>query len=177
MSTRRTALIVLIAAISAVVTLSTGPAAVGAPSRTTAKSGTETIMATSTSLTPTSVTVHASGLYTATGKFRLPVTDKGTTLRFVFGTGTLTADASAANVKIGFYNCPLNVQSYRTYTISPTQSTGVFARATGSSDYLQLSTQDNPRLSNGACDLVGGKSGSVYVSIAIEGTLTLQGQS
>jgi hypothetical protein len=180
MSARRTALIVLIAAISAVAALSTGLAAAGAPSRITARSGTETIEATSTRFTPTSVTVHASGLYAATGTFRIPVTDKATTLHFVFGTGTLTVDASAAKVLFGNYDCPLNVKSYRTYTISPTQSTGIFAMATGSSDYLALTTQDNPRLSNGDCDLASNIkpiSGTVYVSIVIKGTLTLRGDS
>jgi hypothetical protein len=178
MSTKRIIFIALTAAISVVVALSTGPAAVGAPLRTTARSGTETIVATSTSRTPASVTVHASGVYKATGTFRLPVTNSATVLRFVFSAGTLTADASAAHVLAGHFSCPLNVQSYRTYKVSPTQSTGVFAMATGSSAYLARSTQENPRLSDGACDLrsaIKPIGGTVYVSIYIEGKLTLEG--
>jgi hypothetical protein len=180
MNTRRTALIVLIAAVPAVVILSTVPAVAGAPSRTIARWGIETIVATSTSRTPKSMTVHASGVYTGTGTFRLPVTDRATTLRFVFRNGTLTADASPSGETTGHYNCPLNVTSDRTFTVSPAQSTGVFAMATGSSDYTALTTQYNPRLSDGACNLasrVKPIGGTVYISITIEGTLTLRGHS
>lgn len=178
MSTRRIALTVPIAAISAVATLSTGPAAVGAPAQIMARSGTETIMATSTSLTPASVTVHASGLYAGTGTFRLPVTDKATTLRFVFANGTLIAKASPAWVLTHNYNCPENVQSSRTYTVSPTQSTGVFAMATGSSEYIALSTEYKPHTYSGSCDMISNirpVNGTIYVSITIEGKLTLHG--
>jgi hypothetical protein len=182
MSTRRNALTALIAAISVGVSLGvalgTGPAAAGVTSRTMTGWGIETITATSTDRTPKSVTVHASGVYTGTGTFRLPVTGKATTLRFVFGDGTLTANASSSYSVYGHYNCPQNVTSDRTFTISPTQSTGVFANATGTSDYTAFTTQYSPRLSNGACDLssrVKPLGGTVYVSITIEGPLTLQG--
>jgi hypothetical protein len=172
------ALVALLGAVAAVAALSASPSAASAWPQTMARSGTETIVATSTSRTPASVTVRASGVYKATGTFRLPVTTKATVLRFVFGTGTLTADASATSLLYHNYNCPLNVWSYRTYKISPAQSTGVFSMATGSSDYFARSTQENRRLSNGACDMITGVEpigGTVYVSIVIEGTLTLQG--
>jgi hypothetical protein len=172
------ALVALLGAVAAVAALNAGPAVASASSQTVARSGTETIMATSTSLTATSVTVHASGVYQATGTFRLPVTDKATVMHFVFRNGTLTADASAAHVIDGHYSCPLNVGSSRTYTISPTQSTGVFAMATGKADYGEGSTEYRSRLSSGVCDLLTGVKPigpTVYVSIVIKGTLTLRG--
>jgi len=173
-------LVALLGAVTVVASMSAVPAAARTWPQTMARSGEETILATSTSRTPTSVTVHASGVYTATGTLRLPVTSKATVMRFVFRSGTLTVDASSAYSTFGFYNCPLNVHTSRSYTISPTQSTGVFAMATGHSEYLALSTQYNPRLSDGTCDLAGEIKpigGTVYVSIVIEGTLTLQGRT
>jgi len=180
MSTRRTALTLLVAAISVGVPLSAVSAAAGSTPRAMTGWGIETITATSTSRTPASVTVHASGVYTGTGTFRLPVTGKATTLRFVFGNGTLIADASTAYSVTGHYNCPQNVTSDRTFTVSPKQSTGVFAMATGTSDYTGFSTQYSPRLANGACDLasrVAPLGGTVYVLVTIDGTLTLRGGS
>jgi hypothetical protein len=174
------ALIALLGAVAAVAALNAGPAVAGASSQTVARSGTETMVATSTILAPTSVTVHASGVYKATGTFRLPITDKATVMHFVFRNGTLTADASPAYVVDGHYSCPLNVRSSRTYTISPTQSTGVFAMATGKSEYVALSTEYNRRLSSGVCDQMTGVEpigDTEYVSIVIQGKLTLQGYS
>jgi len=176
MSTKRTALTVLIAAVSVVAAVSTSQAAAGAPTRTTTGRGIETIIATSANLAPSSVTVHASGVYGGTGTFRLPVTGKATTLRFVFGNGTLAVAASASWTVTGNYNCPLNVTTTRTYTIIPRLSTGVFAMAAGASDYTALTTEEMPRLADGACDLASGVKpvgGAIYVSITIQGTLTL----
>jgi hypothetical protein len=172
------ALVALLGAVAAAAALNAGLAVASASSQTVARSGTETMVATSTILAPTSVTVHASGVYKATGTFRLPITDKATVMHFVFRNGTLTADASAAHVITGHYACPLNVGSSRTYTISPTQSTGVFAMATGKADYGEGSTEYRSRLSSGVCDLLTGVKPigpTVYVSIVIKGTLTLRG--
>ena len=180
MRTRRTALTALMVAISALAAVSTGPVAAGAPARIMTGWGIETIVATSTRISPKSVTVHASGVFSGNGTFRIPGDGKATTLRFVFGDGTLTADASASEVVTGHYNCPLNVTRTRTFTINPKKSTGVFALATGTSDYTALFTQYNPRLADGACDLSGRVKpigGTVYVSILVEGTLTLRGYS
>jgi hypothetical protein len=158
--------------------LGAGPTASASSSRAADKSGTEEIVASSTSYAPKWVTIHATGLYAATGTLRIPPGNKATTLRFVFSDGTLTVDATAAFSVFHNYNCPLNVWNGRTFTISPTQSTGVFAHATGKSNYTAYSTQDNSRLSNGACDLASGVKPlgrTIYYSVVAYGTMTLHG--
>ena len=145
-----------------------------------ARSGTETITASSTSPSAT-VTIHASGVFTATGTFKLPSGNGAAVVHFVFPHGTLTADASkskTASAHVNTKTCAVSQVSSGTYTISPSKSTGTYAGATGHGTYAATFAAVLPKLKDGKCDLSNSAQpvkGTTHVIVTVRGPLTLKG--
>jgi hypothetical protein len=166
--------------IGAAIGLAVIAAAAGVANAGSVRSGTETIKGTTTANPSGGITVHASGVFTATGIFKIPSTDKATTVHWVFPRGTLSARSSAVSngpLHLNSGTCAASEASYVSYVISPRQSTGAYAGATGHGHAVVTWSADFPRRAGGACDFgqnVNPKPGTERETLFIQGPLTLR---
>ena len=144
-----------------------------------ARSGIETI--TGSTSNPNSVVIHASGVFTATGTFKPPGSNKkGTAVHFVFRNGTLTAIGDAAingPMHLNHATCAGSAVTYIPYVISPGKSKGAYAGATGHGTATLTFSAVFPRLASGACNFSSNaapKPGTARESFIIKGPLTLR---
>jgi hypothetical protein len=143
------------------------------------RQGVEVMTASSDHANVRAVTVHTSGVTAGTATFRLPGGSVPTVVHFVFGDGTLTANASKSMgtaPRINAMTCGAALSASGTYTIDPNASTGRFAGAIGHGSYTELISTRLPKLADGRCALGGAvqSKGSTRVTITVHGPLSLR---
>jgi hypothetical protein len=142
--------------------------------------GIETIRASTTNVNASSLIIHASGVFTATGTFTSPSGSGAAVVHFVFPKGTLTADGSAVTngpLHLNQATCAVSQAGYVTYTISPAQSTGRYAGATGHGHATLTFSGTAPRLADGKCNTSSNAQpvpGTARETLLIKGPLTLK---